>query len=110
MNTPPTLGPEPKRNPWFKYFLWGTAFAVVAALAFGGTLMTIGAPIWEAHQAGALDQRWFERNMPDLLGSVWVTIGIVITILSTFAFVVLGAMSLWNLLVGFFSGAGKSVR
>lgn len=72
--------------------------------------MTIGAPIWEAHQAGALDQRWFEKNMPELLNSVWVTIGTVITILSSIAVAVLGTMALWHLLSALFSGSGKPVR
>lgn len=72
--------------------------------------MIIGAPIWEAHQAGALDERWFFKNMPGLLDSVWVTIGMVITFLASTAVAVFQVMSLWHLLSALFSGSGKPVR
>ncbi|MGV3531790.1 MAG: hypothetical protein ACO1QR_05420 [Chthoniobacteraceae bacterium] len=110
MNTSPQLPPPPKRYPVLKYFLWSVSFAVVAALAFAGTLMAVGAPIWDAHQAGALNELWLEKNVPQLLSSVWVTIGAVITILASVAFVVLGIMFLWNLGAALFSGSGNSGR
>jgi hypothetical protein len=102
--------PARKRYPVLKYFLWSVSFATIAALAFAGTLMAIGRPLWDAHQAGALDELWLERNMSQLLGSVWVTIGSVITILASLGFVVLGVMFLWNLFAAMFSGSGNSGR
>lgn len=110
MNPATIPTPVAKRYPVLKYFLWSMGFAVVAALAFTGTLMAVGAPIWEAHQAGALNELWLEKNVPQLLSSVWVTIGAVITILASVAFVVLGIMFLWNLGAALFSGSGSSGR
>ena len=110
MNPPSIPQPAPKHYPVLKYFLWSVGFAIVAALAFGGTLAAIGAPVLEAHQSGVLNELWLEKHLPQLLGSVWVTIGFVITILASVAFVALGIMFLWNLGAALFSGSGNSGR